>query len=144
MSNKRFWWSVAAVWVVLMVCDWVFHGIWMHSMYQATASLWRPMEEMQKMMPLMWIGAFIWSWAFVWIYSKGISKANQWQQAFRYSWAIIAISHIPQLMGQWVVSPYPLELVVRWFFIGAVEAMLCAFVMTWTYKPMGAWAKASH
>jgi hypothetical protein len=143
MSNKRFWWSVFAVWVVFMVTEWLFHGVWMAAMYEQTAQLWRSQEEIQHWMPLTWIGNAIFSWAFVWIYSKGISKDNPWMQAFRYAWAIILVSQIHQWTNTWAVSPYPLEMVIRWAFIGVIQAMACAFVMTWTYKPQLTW-QAAH
>jgi hypothetical protein len=116
MSNKRFWWSVFAVFVVINVTNFLFHEVWLKDLYLQTAQFWRSPEEIQSWMWLMFLGNFIWSWTFVWIYSKGISKSNPWSQAFRYAWALI----------------------------GAVQAMLCAFVMTWTYNPQAAWAAKSN
>ena len=140
MSKKRFWWSVAAVWIVMMVSDWLFHGVWMQSWYQQTAQFWRPQDEMRKMMWWTWFGQAVWSWAFVWIYSHGINKDNQWAQAFRYAIAILLISTVPQHMGMWAMAPYPGELVARWLMIAIVQAFAAAFVMTWTFKPMEIWA----
>ncbi|MGE0615854.1 MAG: hypothetical protein AB7P04_09445 [Bacteriovoracia bacterium] len=142
MSQKRFWFSVFAVWVVMMVTNFLFHGIWLSPMYQATAQLWRPMEEMQKMMAFMWLGDFIFSWAFVWIYSKGISKDNPWHQAFRYGLGILIVAHLPGQLGMWVTTPVPTELVMRWFFVSVVQVLCASFIMTWTFKPMQAWQKA--
>jgi hypothetical protein len=142
MSQKRFWLSVLAVWFVVWVTDFLFHGVWLQPLYQQTAQFWRPYDEMRSLMPLMWLAQAIFSWAFVWIYSKGVGNDNQWMQAFRYGLAILFVSHVPGQLGMWVTSPYPLELVLKWLFIAAVQAMLCAFVMTWTFKPL-AWAKKS-
>ena len=140
MSNKRFWWSVLAVWIVMNVTNYLFHEVWLKDLYMATAQFWRSEVEIQSWMWLMFVGTFVWSWAFVWIYSKGISRDNPWAQAFRFAWAIIALSQIPQWAGMWVTCPYPAELIIKWAVIGAVQAMLCAFVMTWTYKPSLAWS----
>ena len=136
MSQKRFWWSVAAVWFVMMVTDYLLHGIWLMPLYQQTAQFWRPAEEMQKYMPWMWLGHACFAWAFVWIYSKGISRANQWGQAFRFAWAIILVGKVPGQLMMWATTPYPLELIVKWFVVAMLQAMLAAFVMTWTYKPL--------
>ncbi len=142
MSNKRFWWSIFAVWVVLNVTNWFFHGVWLGPLYKETAQFWRSPQEIEHSMWMMWVSSFAWSWAFVWIYSKGISTSNPWGQAFRYAWAIIMLSQIPNWVGTWVVSPYPAELIIKWGLIGAFQAIFCAFVMTWTFKPELTWAKS--
>ena len=145
MTHKRFWFSVLAVWLVMFVTDFLFHGIWLATLYQQTAQYWRSPEEMQHYMPFMWIGQAIFAFSFVWIYSKGISKDNQWSQAFRFAMAILFVSKVPTQLGLWATSPYPIELVLRWFFIASVQAIACAFVMTWTFKP-STWtmAHANH
>lgn len=143
MSNKRFWWSVFSVWIVMNITNWFFHGVWLAPLYQQTAQFWRSAEDMQSWMWLMWVGTFVWSWAFVWIYSKGLTNTNPWGQAFRYALAIITLSQIPQWMGNWAVSSYPAELIVKWAVVGAIQAVLCAAVMTWTFKPMTEWTTKS-
>ena len=135
MTQKRFWFSVVTVWVLMVATDWLFHGVWLAPLYQATSQFWRPQEEMMKMMPLMWAGAFIFSWAFVWIYTKGLSKDNQWWQAFRYGIAILLVAKVPEQIGMWVTVPYPAELITKWFLISAIQAIGAAFAMTWTFKP---------
>ncbi len=140
MSTKRFWWSVAAVWFVMVFSDFLFHGVWLHSWYQQTAQFWRPEQDIQKMMPWMWVGQAVFSWAFVWVYSNGISKENQWMQAFRYAMAILLLTQVSQQISMWAMVPYPGELVARWLIVSTVQAFLASFVMTWTYKPMAAGA----
>ena|SRR5687767_2890529 len=144
MSKKRFWWSVFAVWFVMMVTNWFFHDVWLVSWYQQTSQFWRSTEEIQGMLPLMAFGTFIFSWAFVWIYSKGISNDNPWTQAFRYALAILLVAKVPDQIETWIVSPYPAELVLRWGFVSLVQAFACAYVMTWTFKPVPNWTKATH
>ena len=139
MSYKKFWLSVLAVWLVKFVTDWVLHGIWLQPDYQETAQFWRPMAEMGRTMYWMWIGQAIFAWTFVWIYSKGVTQDNQWAQAFRYAMAILMVSDVPHQLGAWAVSPYPGTLIVKWFAISVVQAVLCSLAMTWTFKP-ATWA----
>jgi len=134
MKMKKMWISVGAVWFVMMLSDFLFHGLWMAPMYQETAQLWRPMEELQKMMPLMWIGSFLFSASFVWIYSQGVTKGDIWGQAFRYALAILLVSRVPENLVMWAMAPYPGELVMRWLGISLVQAIAAALVLTWTYK----------
>src|SRR4051812_36795215 len=114
MSQKRFWWSVFMVWIVINVTSWFFHSVWLAPLYQETAQFWRSPEDMQQWMWMIWVGHLAWSWAFVWIWSKGLSDKNPWWQAVRYAGAIIMLSQIPQQMGVWATTPYPLELVMKW------------------------------
>jgi hypothetical protein len=143
MSKWRFWGSILAVWVVMMVTDWVFHGVWLAPLYHQTAQFWRPEAEMHSTMPWMWFGQLLFSWAFVWIYSKGISQDNQWTQAFRYALAILMVGKVPNWFVMWATVPYPSELVARWLLICFVQAFCAAFVMTWTLKPLQ-WWKEQH
>lgn len=136
MKKTRFWWSVLAVWIVMMITDYVFHGIWLSPLYHQTAQFWRPMNDMQRMMPFMWFGQLLFSWAFVWIYSKGLSKDNVWSQAFRYALAILLVAKVPHQLGLWATVPYPGDLVARWFLISIVQAVGASFAMTWTIKPV--------
>lgn len=139
----RFWMSVAAVWAVMVVTDWVFHGMWLMPWYQKTSQLWRPNQEMWQMMPFMWLGQAIFSWAFVWIYSKGVSKDNLWHQAFRYALAILLLAKVPHQLEMWATVPYPGALVARWLLISIVQAFGASFAMTWTMQPLAkAYAKA--
>src|SRR5437870_3747383 len=97
------------------------------------------------MMLWKWVGQFVFSWAFVWIYFIGISRDIQWSQAFRYALAIICVAKVPGQMIMWATTPYPWELISKWFFISAIQAMLSAFVMTWTFKPSEIWStKTAH
>lgn len=44
--------AVIAVFVFIFGFDWVFHGHFLMGMYEETASVWRPIEEMEKFFPL--------------------------------------------------------------------------------------------
>ncbi len=133
--NKKFWWSVGTVWIVMVATDYLFHGVWLSPWYSQTAQFWRSPEEMQSFMPLFWVGQLVFSWAFVWIYSKGISGDNQWAQAFRYALAILLVAKVPNHMATWAMMPYPGDIVARWLVVSIVQAFAASFVMTWTYKP---------
>lgn len=135
MGNKNFWMGVIGVWVLKSISDWAFHGIWLQGLYMETAQFWRPQAEMQGMMWAMWLGNFVFSWSFVWIFSQGISKDWPWGQAFRYGWAIVTVSQVPQWLGTWATTPYPAELLVKWAVIGFIQAMLCSFWTTWAFRP---------
>src|SRR5690349_3582008 len=142
MKMKKMWISVGAVWFVMVITDFLFHGLWMAPMYEQTSQFWRPMDEMKQMMPLLWIGALLFSSSFVWIYSQGVTKGDPWGQAFRYALAILLVSRVPEHMGLWVTAAFPGEMIARWLVISVVQSLLAAFILTWTYKKTQKVAKA--
>jgi hypothetical protein len=142
MQQKRFWFSVVSVWLVMFVTDWALHGMWLNGLYMETSQFWRPAEEMQSAMWGAWLGNLIFAWAFVWIYTKGISQDNPWHQAFRYALAILLVSKVPTLLGQWTYSTFPPELLWKWGVVYIVQAFACAFAMTWVIKP--AWMASAQ
>ncbi len=126
----------------MFVTDWVLHGWWLRDLYMSTQQYWKPMSEAQSMMWASWLGNAIFAWAFVWIYSKGLSQDNPWKQAFRYALAILLVSKVPTLLGQWNYSALPTEIFWKWGVVYFIQAYACAFTMTWVYKP--AWQTQPH
>ena len=45
---KRNLLAIVAVFVVWSILDYLIHGMLLQSSYEATANLWRPMEEMNR------------------------------------------------------------------------------------------------
>jgi hypothetical protein len=133
MQQKRFWLSVVSVWFVVFLTDFVFHQVWLKDLYASTAQFWKMEAEMEVWK--MWFGNAVFAWAFVWIYTKGITQDNPWHQAFRYALAILLVSKIPMLIGQWGYSALPPELLWKWGVAYFVQATACAFAMTWVFKP---------
>jgi drug/metabolite transporter (DMT)-like permease len=129
------------VWALIAMTDWVFHGMWMNTWYEQTSTLWRSEGEMRSTIWAMWVGYFAFAWAYVWIFTKGLSNDQPWWQAFRYAWAIFALASIPRLLAQWAVMPIPTDIIFRWFAIEGVQVFACAFTLTWAYRPKIAWQR---
>lgn len=131
---KKSWLAVLTVWIILIMTDFLLHGIYMASLYQKTASLWRPLEELQKMMPVMWIGQLIFSATFVWVFSKGIEKGPWLSQSVRFGLAMLLLCKLPEQLIMYANSPYPFELLANWIFISFIQLMLCSLALGWIYK----------
>ena len=63
---KRTVWAVVAVFAAWSILDFILHGVLLRSTYEATANLWRPMDQMNK--PLMYFVTLVFSACFVLIY----------------------------------------------------------------------------
>ena len=127
---------IAAVFAVLFGFQWVFHGIYMMPQYEATASLWRPKEEMEKMM---WICigtklvmAFAISCLFCWM-AKGSSCGGRCLKKgakFGFKIGLLLGAHD---YASYMWLPIPREMAASWFvgdvimgvLIGVVLALVC-------------------
>ncbi len=120
MNIKR--WAIAslAVLVVLFVLEFVIHGVLLQSIYQQTASVWRPMEEMNRLMWVMWQG-----------YEK--PKAGAAQGA-RYGLYLGILVGAPMGLGTYAVLPIPGALALYWFIGAVVEYVTAGAVVGWIYR----------
>lgn len=71
MNYKKLACCFGAVFVAFFITDYLVHGVLLKSMYQATASLWRPEAEMGNYMAPMFSGKAILALFFAWIFLHG-------------------------------------------------------------------------
>jgi hypothetical protein len=72
--SKRIFIAVVAVFIAWSILDYLIHGVFLQETYKATASLWRPMEEMN--MPLMYVVTLAYTACFVLIYSMLVAEKS--------------------------------------------------------------------
>ena len=71
---KRIILAIAAVFVALAVMDFAIHGLLLGSTYEATAELWRPMEEMNML--FMYFVTLVFATGFVLLYALLIGEKS--------------------------------------------------------------------
>jgi hypothetical protein len=85
MNNKRWVLASLAVVVVVWLLEMLIHGFMLADIYRQTVSVWRPMGDMEKAMPWMWLGYFLFAPFFVLIYAKGFEpKKDPFGQGLRF------------------------------------------------------------
>ena len=72
--NKRSIIALIAVFIAWSILDFILHGLLLKSAYEATASLWRPMEDFN--MALIYFVTFVFVAAFVGIYELLITPKS--------------------------------------------------------------------
>ncbi len=135
MNIKR--WAIAslAVLVVLFVLEFVIHGVLLQSIYQQTASVWRPMEEMNRLMWVMWLGYAIAAAFFTLIYAQGYEKPKAGAaQGARYGLYLGILVGAPMGLGTYAVLPIPGALALYWFIGAVVEYVTAGAVVGWIYR----------
>ncbi len=135
MKTKRFALASAAVFVVFAILEGIIHGVLLADIYQQTSSIWRPENDIQRNMWLMWLGYLIFAPVFVLIYSKGY-EANKGglPQGIRFGLITGMLLSASQSLGWYVVLPIPGVLAFWWFVTGMVEAVAAGAAVGVIYR----------
>jgi hypothetical protein len=131
---KRFLLAVVAIFVAWSVMDFVIHGLILKSTYQATAQLWRPMDQMK--MGLMYAVSIVGAVAFAGLYAAAVQQKSL-AAGLKYGFLFGIATGFPMGFGTYCVMPVPLYLAIVWFLGALVEytvggALVGAIIMTAT------------
>ncbi|OGA22556.1 MAG: hypothetical protein A3I02_15205 [Betaproteobacteria bacterium RIFCSPLOWO2_02_FULL_67_26] len=111
-----------AVFVVMLVLEFVIHGVLLQGIYQQTASVWRTQADMQRLMWIFWVGYLMFAPFFALIYAKGYEKGKPGLgQGFRFGLYMGAMLSVAHSYGWYVILPIPLVLACYWFAAILVE-----------------------
>ena len=129
---KRAILAIVAVFIAWTILDFLIHGILLGPTYEATANLWRPMEEMS--MPLMYLVTLASTVCFVAIY--GFLVGNQsFTTGIQYGALFGLATGISMGFGSYTFMPIPLSLAWTWFIGTFVEAIVAGGLLGLILKP---------
>lgn len=125
--------STVAVFITIFAFEWVFHGMYMMPVYEATASLWRTMEESQSLMHYSLIRTFVAALMISALYCWG-SKATGCHGGglvFGLRFGLV----IGLLLGGWEFSTYvwmpiPFDMAVSWLVGCVIMGVLIGIVLS--------------
>jgi hypothetical protein len=123
---KKTLFSVITVFVAWTVLDFLIHGVILKSAYEATANLWRPMNEMK--MSVMHLAVLITSISFAWIYVRMISNKSI-ATGLRYGlwWGLGA--GVSMGYGTYSVMPIPYLMALTWFLGSLMEGAVAGLIV---------------
>ena len=116
--TKRTILATLAVFVAWSVLDFIMHGVILSSSYEATANLWRPMEEMK--MGLMYVVVLISALTFVSIFAY-FFKERTLATGLKYGLLFGVGVGSGMGYGSYSVMPIPYEIALVWFHGTVVE-----------------------
>jgi hypothetical protein len=123
--------SVVAVFVAWSVLDFVIHAVILGPSYVATASLWRPMNEMK--MALMYFTVLIAVVAFVLIYSLFFARKGP-STGLKYGLLFGLAMGVPMGYGSYSVMPIPYWMAFTWCFGSLVEGTVGGVIVGWILR----------
>ena len=141
MNPKRLILAVVAVFVGLWLTSFLIHGVWLNSIYKETTNLWRSETEMTNHMGWMLLGQFLWSVAFVVIWSKGFPSVNSPGRSGLYGLVMGMFSEANSLI-MYTVEPLPGHLVAKWVVAGLVQGALLGALVFFVGRPKAAVASS--
>jgi uncharacterized protein with PQ loop repeat len=123
--NKRILIALVAVFITWSIIDFVIHGVLLQSAYEATANLWRPMEEMK--IGLMYLVTLLFALFFVLIYALLISEKSL-ATGIKYGLLFGLAAGISMGYGSYTVMPIPYSMAFTWFLGTLVEAVVAGAI----------------
>jgi len=135
MNFGRLFLTIVVGFVYIFATDFLIHAIWLAGDYKATASLWRPEDEMRVRFLWMLGAQLLCAIAFMYIWAKtGWRRRSVADGAVFGLW--MALFQQVTTIALYVVAPMPLGLAAKWFFSGVVQAMLLGVLAALIYKPL--------
>jgi hypothetical protein len=123
---KRTVFAVVVVFIAWSILDFIIHGMLLKSTYAATASLWRPMGEMN--VPLMYLVTLVFTGCFVLIYGYLVGQKSL-VSGIKFGVLFGLATGISMGFGSYSYMPIPLTLAWSWFFGSLIEAMVAGAIV---------------
>jgi len=123
---KRTIWAVVAVFIAWSILDFILHGLILRSTYEATASMWRPMDQIN--LPLMYFVTLVFTVCFVLIYGLLVGRKSL-ASGILFGALFGLATGISMGFGSYTYLPIPLTLAWSWFFGSWVEAIAAGAIV---------------
>ena len=123
---KRIILAVVAVFIAWSILDFILHGLLLRSTYEATANLWRPMDQMK--MPLMYFVTLVFTACFVLIYGLLVERKSL-VSGIRFGALFGLATGISMGFGSYSYMPIPLTLAWSWFLGSWIEAITAGAIV---------------
>lgn len=134
MDWKKFALAVVVIYLVLFGLDFVIHSMWLGPVYASLPDSWRPMDQMEQKMWIMWVASLLFTVMFVYVYTRGMENKPWLGQGIRYGVLITLLASIPTVLSQYVVFRIPYTLAIKWMASGAVELILAGVIVAFICK----------
>lgn len=136
MDKKKFIITVAAVFVVSEILNYLIHGVLLSSTYMSDAlsGVFRSEAEMGSLMWVMWIADLVWSFFFVFLFVKGFENKGI-MEGVRYGVYIGFFVSFVYAYQAYVVYPITYGLTIQWFIYGFIVSVILGAIVSLLYKP---------
>lgn len=124
--SKRTIWAVVAVFIAWSILDFLLHGLILRSTYEATASMWRPMDQIN--LPLMYFVTLVFTVCFVLIYGLLVGRKSL-ASGILFGALFGLATGISMGFGSYSFMPMPVTLAWSWFLGSWIEAIAAGAIV---------------
>jgi hypothetical protein len=132
MNIKRLSISIFSSFAFVFIYEFLFHGILLKSMYQATLKAWRPESEMMQYMPFATLSQFWFAAIFSLIFVKFCSDKSL-QKSVKFGFFMGLFAGAIQF-GYYPYMPITLSLAFAWVAGSLVEGICLGWILAKTYR----------
>ena len=136
MKNKTFWIGWVAVYIVMQLFGYVLNMVLLADSYEALAHVFRPQEEIESLMGIMFVSSAIGLWLFCYIFTKGY-EGKGIMEGVRYGALMGLFLGISTSIDAYVIYPITQELAMIWLVSSVVGLAIGGAVFAAIYKPLG-------
>lgn len=129
MDIKKLALAVLVGYVVLQGTEYLVHGIWLKPIYDSLPDTFRRPDMIQAKMWVMWLGQFLMTCMFAYIYSLGVENKPWMGQGVRFGILIALLAVIPCTLSSYVVYRVPYTLAIQWMIAGSAQAVLLGIIV---------------
>ena len=134
MNTSRYLIGSIAVFILVMVLEFILHAVILGGIYSDNLQLLRPQSESSAMVPWMTIGFLILSFGFCFIFLKGY-EGKGIVEGLRYGLYIGVTFAVSTALIHYSVFPYPVSWVIAWIIAYPIEGMLMGMLFAAIYRP---------
>ncbi len=130
MNTKKFILALIGAFVFIFVFEWLWHGMLMKGMYEATIEVWRP--EDPSLMIYIFAAQFLFAAVFTYIYTV-VGKHLSCKRGVAYGFFAGLLLAAPQL-GAYCYMPIPLTIPLMWMLSVIIECTIAGVIIAAIYK----------
>ena len=120
-----------AVFIVLVVLDWLVHGVLLAGAYESMQNVWRP-DMAQKMWILYIVKLFV-AFFFSFIFSKGFENKGI-MEGVRYGFYMGLLLAVPYAYGTYASFAIPYSVALQWFIYALIEYIIAGVVLALVFR----------
>ena len=121
--------AIVAAYIVLMLTNYLVHGVWLMSDYAAIPASHRSPEGIMHRFWAMAVGQFFFAAFFTYIYTRGAEKKPWIVQGIRYGILIAFLTVIPTALTEYVVYIVPYQLAIKWIVAGGMQIVILGLIV---------------
>jgi hypothetical protein len=133
--------AVAAGFAVLAGGRYLIHSVWLAQDYLNNTNLWRPQDQMLKVLWVIYLANFLFALGATLVYARGVESKPWLGQGLRFGVLLALVTGIPQSLIEYTVYSIPSELTIKWIIGEGGLAVLLGVVIAAIIKPSNGQAR---